>query len=326
MRIADAEWLLQCGEPWTEYRTRIDLFDVHPDDPDVTSVRQGMLEHPSVTELMQYSATWPGYALKRHNDAKHPLQTLSVLADFGLNVLDPLMSQVADVLFEHLSAEGIFQTKIRLYKRFGGVDGEFWTWMMCDAPTIIYALASFGMSANPDVRESMQTLNNSLRDNGWPCQAGAPLNKSFKGPGRSEDPCPLANLLMLKANSAFDTSFSDFDPSPAIEMLLAHWNREFDRKLYLFGTGTDFARVKYPFVWYDILHVAEVLSRYPVVYSDVRYENLINRLKSAMDENGRVTAESMYMAWRGWSFADKKKPSPWLSFLVFRILKRRGEL
>ena len=28
----------------------------------------------------------------------------------------------------------------------------------------------------------------------------------------------------------------------------------------------------------------------------------------------------MYRAWKGWSFADKKHPSPWLTFLVLRVL------
>jgi hypothetical protein len=40
------------------------------------------------------------------------------------------------------------------------------------------------------------------------------------------------------------------------------------------------------------------------------------------DANGRFTAGSMYQSWKGWSFADKKHPSPWLTFLVLRIQKR----
>jgi hypothetical protein len=30
----------------------------------------------------------------------------------------------------------------------------------------------------------------------------------------------------------------------------------------------------------------------------------------------------MYQAWKGWSFADKKNPSPWLTFMILRIFKR----
>ena len=37
------------------------------------------------------------------------------------------------------------------------------------------------------------------------------------------------------------------------------------------------------------------------------------------DDDGRFTAGSMYRSWKGWSFADKRTPSPWLTLLVHRI-------
>ena len=43
---------------------------------------------------------------------------------------------------------------------------------------------------------------------------------------------------------------------------------------------------------------------------------------TAQAGEGRYTATFMYRAWQGWSFADKKQPSPWLTFLVLRILRR----
>jgi len=42
------------------------------------------------------------------------------------------------------------------------------------------------------------------------------------------------------------------------------------------------------------------------------------------DAQGRYTAGSMYPAWKGWSFADKKLPSPWLTLMALRIAKRAG--
>jgi hypothetical protein len=30
----------------------------------------------------------------------------------------------------------------------------------------------------------------------------------------------------------------------------------------------------------------------------------------------------MYRDWKDWSFADKKHPSPWLTFLIYRVFKR----
>ena len=109
-----------------------------------------------------------------------------------------------------------------------------------------------------------------------------------------------------------------------IEMLLGHWERQTERKLYLFGIGTDYRKLKVPFVWYDVLHVADVLSRFPFAQADPRLSEMLAPITSQADEQGRYTATSMYRAWKGWSFADKKTPSPWLSFLVSRVTKRMG--
>jgi hypothetical protein len=49
---------------------------------------------------------------------------------------------------------------------------------------------------------------------------------------------------------------------------------------------------------------------------------MLGALTSQEGEDGRYPASSMYRAWKGWSFADKRKPSPWLTFLVWHILKR----
>jgi hypothetical protein len=108
-------------------------------------------------------------------------------------------------------------------------------------------------------------------------------------------------------------------------MLLWHWEHQGERKLFMFGIGTDFRKLKYPFVWYNILHVVDVLSRFPFIHTDERFQEMVQVITNQADDTGRYTANSMYMAWKGWSFADKKTPSPWLTFLVLRIQKRIGE-
>ena len=95
-----------------------------------------------------------------------------------------------------------------------------------------------------------------------------------------------------------------------------------ERKIYLFGVGTDFRKLKYPFIWYDILHVTDVLSRLPFVHTDPRFQEMVETITAQANGEGRYTAGSMYRAWKGWSFADKKSPSPWLTFLVLRVIKR----
>jgi hypothetical protein len=106
------------------------------------------------------------------------------------------------------------------------------------------------------------------------------------------------------------------------ETLLEHWERQDERKFYLFGIGTDFRKLKFPFVWYNILHAVEALSHYPFVHADPRFLEMVRTITDQADSQGRYTAGSMYRPWKDWSFADKKKPSPWLTFLVLRILRR----
>ena len=92
----------------------------------------------------------------------------------------------------------------------------------------------------------------------------------------------------------------------------------------MFGIGTTFRKLKYPFVWYDILHVTDVLSQFPFVHSDPRFREMLETITAQADEEGRYTAGSMYRAWKDWEFADKKRPSAWLTFLVLRLQKRVG--
>jgi hypothetical protein len=49
---------------------------------------------------------------------------------------------------------------------------------------------------------------------------------------------------------------------------------------------------------------------------------MVEAITSQASGERRYTATSMYRAWNGWSFSDKKHPSPWLALLVLRMLKR----
>jgi hypothetical protein len=316
-------WLLNSDEPWTRYRTRIDLLGLPEDSPEVVGDRKAMLNHPWIKTLIKNCASWPGYPLKRHNDAKHLLHALAVLADFGLHSSDPGMSSVVKNVMAHQSDEGAFLTKVQLYKQFGGLEGEYWTWMACDAPVLLYILLSFGLGNNNDVQNARDHILSLVNENGWHCNS-SPMLGNFKGPGKREDPCPIATVYALKALS-LDTDLID-DPriSQGVEMLLQHWESRGKKKYYLFGIGTDFQKLKYPLIWYDLLHVLDVLSRFPFIQNDSRFLDMMNILMDQADEGGKYTATSMYRAWKEWSFADKKNPSPWLTFLVNRVCNRSG--
>jgi hypothetical protein len=317
-----ARWLLESDEPWTRYRTLVDLLDRPEGDVEVQAARAEMVAHPQVRAMITEAAAWPGGPIKRHNDAGHAIYKLVALADFGLRADDPGMSPIAEAVLAHQSPEGPFQSVLNVAPSFGGTGEDTWSWMACDAPSLVYALLVFGLGDDERVRKAVYHLVELIAGNGWRCRVAPELGK-FRGPGRKDDPCPIANVYALKALSQIPELVDSPAAHAGADMLLWHWGPECERKVYLFGVGTKFRRLKYPFVWYDVLHVTDVLSRFPFVRQDARFREMVAAVTAQADEEGRYTAASMYRAWKGWSFADKKNPSPWLTFLALRIQKRK---
>ena len=316
------QWLLGSGEPWTRYRTLVDLLDRPEDDAEVQNARAEMVTHPQVQALVEEAATWPGYALKRHNDARHPLYKFSTLADFGVRASDPGMDVGIEAVLARQSAEGAFQTPINIPQVFGGTGEDVWTWVVCDAPTLAYALLALGLGDDPRVQRAVDCLVGLVDNNGWRCKAAPELGSRFKGPGRKDDPCPIANVYALKVLSQVPELIDSPAAHAGAEVLLSHWEHQGERKMFLFGIGTDFRKLKYPFVWYDVLHVTDVLSRFPFACTDSRFREMVRAIIDQADDAGRYTATSMYRAWKGWSFADKKNPSPWLTLLALQVQRR----
>jgi hypothetical protein len=322
-------WLLESDEPWTRYRTLVDLLDRPEDDPEVQAARAAMLAHPQVQALIADTAAWGDRPLKRHNDASHPIYRFSTLADFGVRADDAPPGGGASVaagieaVLDHQSPEGAFQTVLNVPPRFGGSGEDAWGWFLCDAPTLLYALLAMGMGNDERVQRAVEHLVSLVDEDGWRCVA-APELGGFRGPGRKDDPCPIVNVYALRALAQVSEWVDSAATRTGAGMLLWHWEHQTERKLYLFGIGTDFRKLKYPFVWYDLLHVVDVLRLFPFVHGDPRFREMVEAITVQADEQGRYTAGSMYRAWKGWSFADKVSPSPWLTFLVLRILKRIG--
>ena len=324
MTDAQMDWLLSSDEPWTRYRALVDLARLSDEDPEVQATRAAMVGHPWVEGLVADAVRWGDRPLKRHNDASHTIYCFGTLADFGLTADDPGMREGIDAVLDQQSPDGALQSLAQIPTRFGGTGEDTWAWMLCDAPTLLYSMIAMGLGKDPDVCQAADHLAAQVDENGWRCRASPELGR-FRGPGRKDDPCPIANVYALKALSLVPDLVDSHATRAGTEMLLWHWEHQSERKLYLFGIGTDFRKIKYPFVWYDILHVMEVLSRFPFVYDDPRFRDMLGALTNQGDGEGRYTAKSMYRAWKGWSFADKKVPSPWLTFLVRRIESRVRE-
>lgn len=314
------DWLLE-GDPWIEYRARCDLLGQLEKDPLVKSARKSMLAHAELQNLVAELSGWPGTVISSHKSASQPFHKLTFIADLGLKAEDPGVDQIIARILEHQSAEGPFQLPVNIPAHFGGTGQDQWAWALCDAPLIVYALVKFGLEDDPAVKAASAYLARLLRNNGWPCAVSKELGK-FRGPGRKDDPCPYANLAMLKALSVIE----EMRDSPAChigaETLLTLWSESTTRHPYMFYMGTDFRKLKVPFVWYDLIHVLDVLSRFSWLKEDSRLLDMHQIMKSKVDQQGCFTLESIWTAWKDWEFGQKSAPSRWLTLLAWRIIGR----
>ena len=315
---APIDWLLE-GEPYTVYRTRRDLLGEDDREPPVESARRAMLDSQPVRNLLAELSNWPGVIIASHKSAGQPFHKLTFLADLGLQASDPGMGKIIARIMAHQSAEGPFQLTMNISEHYGGTGQDQWAWALCDAPLIVYALAKFGLHEHPAVESALGHLTGLLRDNGWPCAVSKELGK-FRGPGRKDDPCPFANLAMLKALGAVEEWHDQPAGHTGAETLLTLWNESAERHPYMFYMGTDFRKLKVPLVWYDLIHVLDVLSQFPWLRADARLLAMLDILRSKADSQGRYTLESVWTAWKGWEFGQKKAPSRWLTLIAWRTL------
>ncbi|MEX1308154.1 MAG: hypothetical protein AB1Z19_06490 [Eubacteriales bacterium] len=316
------KWLLE-SEPYTAFRTRLDILDEPLDEPEVQQAKNELMAHPQVKALVDEILQWPGAAITNHKKADLLYHKLAFVADLGFTGDDLGLRAVLEKIKANRSDQGVPEMLCRFPVAFGGTGEDMWAWILCDTPRVLYSLIKMGFR-DDGVDQALDALVKLSRENGWPCTASPKLGK-FHGPGRRSDPCPYATLLMLETLAETDMINSP-SAHAGTNALLDLWERSGETSPYLFKMGTDFRKLKAPFIWYDILHVADVLSRFEWVHHDARFVEMLDIIAAKADAEGKFTPESIWMAWKGWDFGQKKVPSSWLTFLVFRIMKRVGRL
>jgi hypothetical protein len=320
MNAQTMAWLLQ-GEPWIEYRTRVDLLEQRENEPRVIAARKAMLKDPKIKTLLAELADWPGRVLNSHKSANQPFHKLQFVADLGLTVHDASVKKIIDRVMKHQSKEGPFQLPMNIPVPSGGSGKEGWAWALCDAPIVLASLIQMGMLEDPRVQAAIPYLEGLVRENGWPCAVSPELGK-FRGPGRKEDPCPYATLVMLKVLASVPALCESHSAHTGVETLLSLWEDSENTHPYMFFMGSDFRKLKAPLFWYDILHVLDVLSHFPWVRVDQRFIQMLEVVQAKADGDERYIPESIWTAWRDWDFTQKKVPSRALTYYIYRVVKR----
>ncbi len=307
-------------EPWVRYKTRSELIGQSLDDDEVKKDYEDMVNHQLIKNLIKELKDWPGHTLKRHNDANLLYHKLTFLIEIGMDVKTNMFKSISDKILKNYSDEGPFNIPINIPTRFGGTGKNQQQWMLCDAPVITHILIKLGYIDNPKVKKSINYMTSLIRENGWPCAACSVLGAKFRGPGNRKHPCPYSTLQMLKLLS--ETEGYTEEIKIGSECILSLWEKRKETKPFLFAMGTDFKKLKAPLIWYDILHVTDVLSRFKHIHNDKRFIEMINVISTQSDESDLYKASSVWRAWKEWDFGQKKAPSGWITFLIYRILKR----
>jgi hypothetical protein len=285
----------------------------------VEAAYSDMLDDPLVKALVRDVNAWEEqYPITRHNDAVHPLHKLVFAAAIGVQAAE--LQPAIDSILAHQSPEGTFQVRIVIPKAFGGDDVPRWDWVATDAPLILYALLRLGIR-DERVMRGVDHISSRIEEVGFPCFASESMGR-FKGPGKRGDPCPYANLIILRMLAQLPDRLDSAEARAAVAMLLHHWRVRGARKYFLFGIGTDFAKPKAPRIWYDIIHYLDTLSRFPSARADPELSQVADLLRDEMNNESRLTSRSIWTKWKGWEFCQKKEPSRWLTFLAHRALGR----
>ena len=188
--------------------------------------------------------------------------------------------------------------------------------MPCDSPLITYALLLLGHNDEQVRKSTESTKKYGETKQGWFCFFFF-VESQFK---KHQTGCPMAGLMALQVFSQVPEVKESVFAQNAYEPIKFH--REFGKSIYFFGRSKKFWTFKYPFVWYNALYLADVLTRFDFLKDEELVKKLIEWIEESQDENGRFKPTSIFLPYKNWDFGNKKEPSPWITFLCCRILKR----
>lgn len=314
-------WLLE-SNPWTRYRTLTDLLGMPVSDTDPVKAKNELLQHSQILELAEEAKDWISIAPTRNNDSKISYFKLRMLADFGITHEDLDLS-VIDKATEHV-IEDMFAIRGTLPEKPGkgekyqkpDLHADVWHISPCNSPAITAALLALGVQSEP-LDSAVTALKYRWVDQtGWFCHFFFVESQHKK----LQAGCPVAGLMALDVFSRVPGLKDSEQARQAFEPIRFH--KSFGKTIYYFGRSKKFWTFKYPFVWYNALYLADVLTRFDFLKDEEVVMELVEWILRSQDELGRFKPTSIFMEYKNWDFSNKKEPSPWITYLCCRILKQ----
>lgn len=316
------QWLME-SEAYVQYATRINILT--QDKKDLEVLKDEVLSDLRIKRYLKDITDFNGMSITNHKNPELPIHKLIFLLELGLDTEVIQINLAIKQILSNIGEDGMYKSITNIPKHFGGTGMDTLTWCLCDAPLMLYALLKGGLSYEKHVKQGTDYIAGLHKENGFPCAASKELGK-FRGPGRKEDCCPYATLIILKLFSMIPEYKNSKIAEMAVMALLDLWENSREKHPYIFYMGTDFRKLKAPSIWYDILSVSDCLSYFECAKKDDRYKQMIDIIESKANLECQFIPESVYLKCKEWDFGQKKQPSSWLTYMCIRILERNGRI
>ncbi len=291
-------WFLQ-GPAWLKFAVEKQLLDVSS-DPEIAANDSAILK--LIQRLNGNHLGLP--ALKEGKITAETIGTaywdLFFLADVGFTASDLGLNHNIDSILNRQLSDGTYSLDT-------GMASDYY----CLSAILIATVAKMGYHDDPRVKRYIQTIWNSrCSDGGWHCEEWGNTG------------CPMDNLNVLMLLGQYEQYRNNPELSSAIDLLLKHWERRGEGwRKDGFGVGHRFQSLEYPAIKYGILRVVDVLSLFPSAVKTPGFRSMLNLVR-AKSTGGKYFAEIISDAYADFDFAQKEKPSRWITFLVTRAEKR----
>ncbi|MCL2153734.1 MAG: hypothetical protein FWH57_12420 [Oscillospiraceae bacterium] len=313
------ENILVMSEPWLQYAIRVNLLSERKED--LFDLKNDALKDNKILSYLNDITNFHNAIVRNHKDPGLSIHKLLFLLDIGLDTDIPKIDSAIKQIMSHKDKDGVYQSMTNIPPHYGGKGEDVFGWCLCDAPLLLMALLKTKVDYQQHIKQGVEHLLTLFKEQGFPCSVSEEHGK-FRGPGRKDDCCPFATLIMLNLLSEIDEYRNSDIVKAGVEVILTLWENSLERHPYMFYMGTDFRKLKAPAMWYDIVSVADCLSRFDFVKTDPRFCEMIDLIKGKQDADGMFTPESVYQKFKGWDFGQKKTASPYLSYLCIRLINR----
>jgi hypothetical protein len=328
-------WLLASEEPAARWVTLTGVLDRPGHDPQVLAARAAVVADPATTQLLGRLPDWEAdQRLSGHDSPRFAPNLLNLLADMGVREGDdPRVGRLLEQLLAHQDPSGRFPSLGA--SRAGAA--PVWGALLCDSHAVIEVLVRYGRGDDPRVQAGLARMAADLtataQGRAWPCLPH-PVT-GFRGPGRKGDFCPQVTLEALRILARLPQHQRPDGLLEVARVALRAWRVRGSEQPYMFGHGRRFKTVKWPVTWYGAYSMLDALGRYPVLWRGQRADPgdraALAELAACLvaynvGPDGTVTPRSAWRGFEGFSFGQKRRPSPFATAQLLAVLHRLDDL